>query len=104
VERVTVEVAREVMREVPGGDPDFEPWVWFSAFGSSSIDFTVYLRAGEFSDQYPVRHAFVKRLHDRYRREGIEIPFPIQTLRWERDGQPGGLLQPQRNDHRIRTP
>ena len=104
VERVTVEVAREVMRDVPGGVPDFEPWVWFHAFGSSSIDFTVYLRASEFSDQYPVRHAFVKRLHDRYRREGIEIPFPIQTLRWEEDGQAGALLPPQRGDRRTRTP
>jgi small-conductance mechanosensitive channel len=104
VERVTVEVAREVMREVPGGDPDFEPWGWFTAFGSSSIDFTVYLRANEFSHQYPIRHEFVKRLHARYRQEGIEIPFPIQTLRWEGDGQAGDLLPPQRNDRRTRTP
>jgi hypothetical protein len=25
-------------------------------------------------------HEFVKRLHERYRREGITIPFPIRTL------------------------
>jgi small-conductance mechanosensitive channel len=104
VERVTVEVAREVMREIPGGDPDFEPWVWFSAFGSSSIDFTVYLRAAEFYDQYPVRHAFVKRLQARYRREGIEIPFPIQTLRWEGGGSPAALLQPRRDGRTTRLP
>jgi small-conductance mechanosensitive channel len=99
VERVTVEVGREVMREVPGGDPDFEPWVWFGAFGSSSIDLTVYLRAAEFYDQYPVRHAFVKRLHARYREEGIEIPYPIQTLRWEGDGRGTALLRPNQGDH-----
>jgi small-conductance mechanosensitive channel len=93
VERVTVEVGREVMREVPGGDPDFEPWVWFGAFGSSSIDFTVYLRADEFRDQYPIRHSFVKRLHARYRREGIEIPFPVQTLRWEGNERDRALPQ-----------
>ena len=104
VERVTVEVAREVMREVPGGDPDFEPWMWFSAFGSSSIDFTVYLRAAEFYDQYPVRHAFVKRLQARYRREGIEIPFPIQTLRWEGDRGPAALLRPERDGRTTRPP
>jgi small-conductance mechanosensitive channel len=90
VQRVTVDVAREVMREVPGGDPDFEPWVWFHTFGPSSIDFTVYLRAAEFAQQYPVRHEFVKRLHARYRKEGIEIPYPVQTLRWEGDGYPAG--------------
>ena len=99
VERVTVEVAREVMRDVPGGDPDFEPWVWFGAFGSSSIQCTVFLRAAEFADQYPIRHAFVKRLHARYRREGIEIPFPIQTLRWDGNGTgAAGVLIPHEAD------
>ena len=88
---VTVDVARQVMREVPGGDPDFEPWVWFHTFGASSIDFTVFLRAAEFAQQYPIRHEFVKRLQARYRREGIEIPFPIHTVRWEGNGHPGAL-------------
>jgi hypothetical protein len=27
-----------------------------------------------------VKHELVKRLHDRYRLEGIEIPYPIQTV------------------------
>jgi small-conductance mechanosensitive channel len=31
-------------------------------------------------DQYLITHEFVKRLHARYRREGITIPFPIRTL------------------------
>jgi len=93
VERVTVEVAEEVMAEVPGGDPQFQPWVWFKEFGDSSINLTVFLRASEFSDQYGIRHEFVKRLHARYRAEGIEIPFPIQTLRWEGGGRQPGDLQ-----------
>lgn len=83
VERVTMEVAREVMRDVPGGDPGYDPVVRFNGFGESSISLTVYLRAAEFSLQYPVRHAFIKQLHARYRTEGIQIPFPIRTLRWE---------------------
>lgn len=80
VERVTVEVARDVMRTVPGGVPDFEPAVRFSGFNESSIDFTVILQTTEFLSQYRVVHEFVKRLHARYRSEGIEIPFPIRTL------------------------
>lgn len=92
VERVTLEVGREVMRDVSGGDPDYEPVVRFNGFGDSSISLTVCLRAAEFSLQYPVRHAFVKRLHARFRQEGIEIPFPTRTLRWEALAAPPLIL------------
>lgn len=80
VERVTLEMAREVMREVPGGIPEFEPAVRFHTFGDFSINFSVVLRAREFADQYLLRHEFIKRLHARYQKEGIEIPFPISTV------------------------
>lgn len=80
VERVTVEVGREVMRAVSGGVAGFEPFVRFHSFGSSSINMTVILRAREFVEQYSITHEFVKRLHARYRQEGIVIPFPVQTV------------------------
>ncbi len=80
VERVTIEVAKEVMQSVPGGVPDNEPFIRYNAFGDSSIDFTVILRGKEFTDQYLIKHEFIKRLHKRYRHEGIEIPYPIRTV------------------------
>jgi small-conductance mechanosensitive channel len=80
VEAVTIEVAREVMREVRGGVPQFEPFIRYGAFGDSSIDFTVILRGREVVDQYLIRHEFIKRLHRRYQADGIEIPFPIRTV------------------------
>ena len=80
VERVTIEVAREVMATVPGGVPDFEPVIRYAGFRDFSIDFTVILRTTEFLSQYRVVHEFIKRLHVRYRAEGIQIPFPVRTL------------------------
>ena len=80
VERVTSAVARDVMREVQGGVPDFEPFIRFHTFSESSINFTVILRAKEYVDQYLVKHEFIKRLHERYDVEGIAIPFPMRTL------------------------
>lgn len=80
VEKVTVDVAREVMKVVPGGVPAFEPEVQYQAFGDSSINFRVVLRAREFANQLTVRHEFIKRLHKRYAKEGIQIPFPIRTV------------------------
>lgn len=73
-------VGGAVMLEVEGGVPAFEPFVRFHTFGDSSVDFTVILRAQEFTGQYLVKHEFVKRLHARFRAEGIVIPFPIRTL------------------------
>jgi small-conductance mechanosensitive channel len=80
VERVTIEVAREVMRDVTGGVPAFEPFVRFHTFGDSGIHFSVILRGQQFADQYLVMHEFIRRLHARYQQEGIAIPFPVRTL------------------------
>ena len=80
VERVTVEVAKEVMRRVEGEIPGFEPFIRYHTFGDFSIQFTVILRVKEYVHRYLLVHEFVKELHRRYREEGIEIPFPIRTV------------------------
>jgi small-conductance mechanosensitive channel len=80
VERIVTEVGREVMRDVPGGVAEFEPFIRYHTFGESSVDFTVILRAREFVDQYLIKHEFIKRLHTRFAREGVVIPFPIRTV------------------------
>ncbi|SEG80889.1 Small-conductance mechanosensitive channel [Thermomonospora echinospora] len=80
VEKVTIEVGSEVMTEVEGGVPEYQPLVRFHTFGESGIDFTVILRTREFNDQFVVKHEFVKRLHARFRAEGIRIPLPTRNL------------------------
>ncbi|HEX9705713.1 MAG TPA: hypothetical protein VGA20_10730 [Gemmatimonadales bacterium] len=80
VERVTVDVGRAVMQQVPGGVSAFEPFIRFNVFGDSGIAFTVILRSRDVVDQHLIKHEFIKRLHERYRQEGITIPFPIRTL------------------------
>ncbi|CAD7771525.1 Small-conductance mechanosensitive channel [Candidatus Methanoperedenaceae archaeon GB37] len=85
VEKVTIEVAKEVMQEVSGGVPEFNPFIRYHTFDDFSINFTVILRAKEFVDQYLVKHEFVKRLKKRYDQEGIEIPFPIRTVFLKKD-------------------
>lgn len=83
VERVAVQVAREVLRETPGGVKEFEPFIRYHTFDDFSINFTVILRVHEYVDKYLVTHEFVKRLHKRFKQEGIEIPFPIRTLQFK---------------------
>ncbi|NNN30244.1 mechanosensitive ion channel family protein [Streptomyces sp. S3(2020)] len=91
VERVTVEVVAEVMTEITGAVPDHEPLVRFHTFGDSRIGFTVILGVGEFSDQFRIKHEFIKRLHKRYRAEGIRIPAPTRTVAL----QQGAVVIPQ---------
>jgi small-conductance mechanosensitive channel len=80
VEKVTLEVAEEVMKEVAGGVSNFKPFIRYHTFGDFSINFTVILRAKEFVDQYMVKHEFIKRLHKKFKEKGICIPFPITAL------------------------
>jgi small-conductance mechanosensitive channel len=80
VERVTIEVGREVMHEVTGGLPEFEPTVRYNTFGASSISFNVGLRAADISAQALIIHEFIKRLHSRYQKEGIENSSPSETI------------------------
>jgi small-conductance mechanosensitive channel len=80
VEKVTIEVAKEVLQEVEGGVKEFEPFIRYHTFSDFSINFTVILRAKEYVNKYLIIHEFIKRLHRRYQQEGIEIPFPIRTV------------------------
>jgi len=85
VERVTCEVAAAVMREVPGGVPDFTTFIRYHTYGESSINFTTIQRDQTFVDQYIVKHEFIKRIHERFAKEGIVIPYPIRALNYEQE-------------------
>ncbi|HEY7161210.1 MAG TPA: mechanosensitive ion channel family protein [Acidobacteriota bacterium] len=79
-EKVTIEVAKELLKEVNGGVPDFEPLVRYHTFGESSINFTLVLRGRHITDQHLLKHEIIKRIIERYKKESIEIPFPIRTV------------------------
>ncbi|MEB3148335.1 MAG: mechanosensitive ion channel family protein [Sphaerospermopsis sp.] len=80
VEKVTIEVAKEVMQEIAPELIQIEPYLRFHTFNDFSIDYTLYMRVSEYFDQRIGKHLLVKKLHKRYQQEGIEIPFPIQYV------------------------
>jgi len=86
VEKVVMEVASDVMKQVPGGVPNYEPLVRYHTFDASSINFSVIMRAKTFTDQYLITHEFIKRIHRRFDQEGIVIPFPIMALNNTQEG------------------
>ena len=85
VECVTIEVAKEVMRTVPGAVKDFEPFIRYHTFADFSVNFSVIMRAKEFADSYLIKHEFIKRLNKRYSEEGIVIPYPIEAVNLDQE-------------------
>lgn len=80
VEKITLEVAGTVMREVNGGVYDYQPSVRFHSFGEYSVDFNVMLCAREFQAQYYIRHEFLKLLQKRFIIEDISLPEPTHIV------------------------
>ena len=83
VEKVTIEVANEVIHAFAGADLSYNPVVRFKEFGDSNITFVVVFRAVEVGAQYLLKHEFVKALHKRFKEENVDISFPIRKLVWE---------------------
>lgn len=81
VERVLVEEATQGAREIPGLLADPAPFVRFiPGFGDFSLNFTLICQVREFTDQFLAQHELRKRILKRFRKEGIEIPFPSRTV------------------------
>ena len=80
VERVTLDVAKEIQKTIPGAVETFEPVIRYHTFGDSNINFSVILRVMEPVAKYVVTHEFIKALVKRYDTEGIEISWPVRKI------------------------
>ena len=80
VERVSIEVAKEILNKLEGGVKDFQPFVRFYKFGESSIELKTFLRVTEYANQFMITSEFIKSLQRRYKAEEINIPFPVRTV------------------------
>jgi len=86
VETILVEEAAKGAREIPGMLSDPAPFVRFiPGFGEFSLDFTLICQVKEFTDQYLAQHELRKRIFKRFKREGVEIPYPVRTVYMKRD-------------------
>lgn len=81
VEEVLMDEAVAAANEITGLLSTPPPLVRFiPGFGDSSLNFTLICQIGEFVDQYLVQHELRKRIFKRFKKEGIEIPFPQRTV------------------------
>lgn len=80
VENVALDVARQILKSHKWGVDEYETFVVFHTFDSSSINFTVMLRAKEYFNRFFIKSAYIKALHKRFAQEGITIPYPIRAI------------------------
>ncbi|RJS73585.1 MAG: hypothetical protein CW694_00255 [Candidatus Syntrophoarchaeum sp. WYZ-LMO15] len=76
VKRILLEIAEEA----PDVLDDPEPVVIFREFGDFSLNLLLILWIGDIRRKFDVIDYVNQRIDDRFKEEGIEIPFPIRTL------------------------
>ena len=59
---------------------DPQPMVLFLNFGESSLDFQLRVWIADFNDRRIIQSALIREIDQRFRAEGVEIPFPQRDL------------------------
>ncbi len=81
VENVILDEIQKASDDMPELIMQPEPVVRFiPGFGDSSLDFTIIVYVKEYADQFPVQSELRKRIFNRFKQEGIEIPFPQRVI------------------------
>ncbi|EMJ96388.1 mechanosensitive ion channel family protein [Leptospira alstonii] len=73
VEILSVQIGKEVLKKFYKSEEVKEVSFVYQKFGEGFIQFEIDLPYREFSDQFPIKHEFIKRLHSRFLKEGIEL-------------------------------
>ena len=80
VEKVSLEVAKEIQQNIQGAVKDYEPVCRYREFGDSNINFITILRIEEPMARFVVKNEFIKALKERFDKENIEISWPIRKI------------------------
>lgn len=83
VEKVSLEVANEIIVEMDEAVKDFEPLFRFEEFGDSNINFWIWVTARDRMATFKVKSELIKRLKARLDKEGITINYPARLLTFE---------------------
>jgi len=85
VEQVANRVGKELQTSVAGAVKGYEPKLRFKEFQESNIMASIYFKINSISDQYMVKHEFIKRIKKEFEKNGIEISYPVRVVRIKRN-------------------
>ena len=83
VERVSLEVMNAVIEESSDAVDNRLPHFGFESFGDSNINFWVWHYAKSKAAQKRLTSLIIKRLHQRFVEEGIEMNYPVRKVVYE---------------------
>ncbi|EMI61626.1 transporter, small conductance mechanosensitive ion channel MscS family protein [Leptospira santarosai str. 200702252] len=72
-ESIAVDIGNEVLKKFYGSSLIKGISFSYQKFDKSSVNFKIDLPYQEFTDQFPIKHEFIKLLYSRFQKEGIEI-------------------------------
>jgi small-conductance mechanosensitive channel len=85
VEQVALEVAQDITKARPEATKDFAPVLRWTSFGDSNINFAMVFKGVDRVSQFIIKHEFIKALHARFQKEGIEMNYPARKLQFSND-------------------
>lgn len=80
VEKVVMEELRAIVDTCDDAVKDAVPFFGFSDFADSNIRFWVFVQAKDRNGSFVVTSEVIKRIHGRFKLEGIEINYPMRKL------------------------
>lgn len=78
VEKILLDIAKH-HPDVVNNNPAQSPYTRLSSFDDSAISFALWAYVDDFTKEWRVRSELRERINQRFKEEGIEIPFP-QTV------------------------
>ena len=80
VEEIVTEIANDLVKTSPYAIKEIDPFIGFSNFGDSNIDFFVFIQAKDRTESFILKSELIKRIHERFGNENIEINYPVRKL------------------------
>ena len=78
--RQVTQLITEVCRANPRVVAEPPPQVYFTVYGDSSLDFSIWVHVRMPSDRMPATHELNRAIFEAFIEHGIEIPFPQRDL------------------------
>ena len=69
VEEIVTEIANDLVKTSPYAIEEVDPFIGFSNFGDSNIDFFVFLQAKDRTESFILKSELIKRIHQRFDKE-----------------------------------
>ena len=85
VKEILLEIANRASEEEDYILKDPAPGVYFLEFGESSLNYMMVVWAGRFNMSWEVKDKINFLIDERFREEGIEIPFPQMDIHLKKD-------------------